>query len=89
MFIVHATICFQLFINIMRAYIKSFSPFSPSPGGPLSPAQSPRGLRRQGEIEGVRQPVGNVPVSQPASQDDLLAWSRRVVTPLLQAAIAR
>ncbi|XP_006815970.1 PH-interacting protein-like [Saccoglossus kowalevskii] len=57
------------------------------PAQPLSPP--PRvGLRRAGDIEGVRQPHGG-PVSQQASQADLVAWSRRVVVPELHPAISR
>ena len=50
---------------------------------------SPRGLRRAGEIEGVRQATGNVPISQRASQAELLAFKTRVVVPELSAPIAR
>ncbi|XP_033635345.1 bromodomain and WD repeat-containing protein 3-like [Asterias rubens] len=68
-------------------------PATPSRGslnGPLSPsAVSPRGVRRSGEIEGVRQATGNVPISQQASQADLLAWSERVVVPELPASLLR
>ncbi|XP_038078010.1 bromodomain and WD repeat-containing protein 3-like isoform X2 [Patiria miniata] len=68
-------------------------PTTPSrggPNGPLSPsAVSPRGVRLSGEIEGVRQATGNVPISQQASQADLLAWSERVVVPELPPNILR
>ncbi|XP_022081938.1 PH-interacting protein-like isoform X2 [Acanthaster planci] len=71
----------------------SARPTTPSRGslnGPLSPsAVSPRGVRLSGEIEGVRQATGNVPISQQASQADLLAWSERVVVPELPPSILR
>uniref|UniRef100_A0A8B9NUS1 Bromodomain and WD repeat-containing protein 1 n=1 Tax=Accipiter nisus TaxID=211598 RepID=A0A8B9NUS1_9AVES len=37
------------------------------------------GLRRSGQIEGVRQMHHNAPRSQMATERDLMAWSRRVV----------
>uniref|UniRef100_A0A2K6FCR5 Bromodomain and WD repeat domain containing 3 n=1 Tax=Propithecus coquereli TaxID=379532 RepID=A0A2K6FCR5_PROCO len=37
------------------------------------------GLRRNGQIEGVRQMHNNAPRSQMATERDLMAWSRRVV----------
>uniref|UniRef100_A0A8C7WL18 Bromo domain-containing protein n=1 Tax=Oncorhynchus mykiss TaxID=8022 RepID=A0A8C7WL18_ONCMY len=37
------------------------------------------GLRRSGQVEGVRQMHHNAPRSQMATERDLLAWSRRVV----------
>uniref|UniRef100_A0AAY4EPM8 Bromo domain-containing protein n=1 Tax=Denticeps clupeoides TaxID=299321 RepID=A0AAY4EPM8_9TELE len=37
------------------------------------------GLRRSGQVEGVRQMHNNAPRSQMATERDLLAWSRRVV----------
>ncbi len=46
-------------------------------GGPLSPPNV--GLRRSGQVEGVRQMHNNAPRSQIATERDLLAWSRRVV----------
>uniref|UniRef100_A0A8B9R9Y7 Bromodomain and WD repeat domain containing 3 n=1 Tax=Astyanax mexicanus TaxID=7994 RepID=A0A8B9R9Y7_ASTMX len=46
-------------------------------GGPLSPPNV--GLRRSGQVEGVRQMHNNAPRSQMATERDLLAWSRRVV----------
>eukprot|EP00057_Strongylocentrotus_purpuratus_P011327 XP_011665801.1 PREDICTED: PH-interacting protein [Strongylocentrotus purpuratus] len=59
-----------------------------SANGPLSPSMSPRGLRRAGEIEGVRQATGNVPVSQRASQADILSFKTRMVVPALSRAVA-
>ena len=50
---------------------------------------SPRGLRRAGEIEGVRQATGNVPVSQRASQADILSFKTRMVVPALSRAVTR
>uniref|UniRef100_A0A8C7DC27 Pleckstrin homology domain interacting protein n=1 Tax=Oncorhynchus kisutch TaxID=8019 RepID=A0A8C7DC27_ONCKI len=39
------------------------------------------GLRRSGQIEGVRQMHSNAPRSQMATETDLVAWSRRVLVP--------
>uniref|UniRef100_A0AAR2IIZ8 Bromo domain-containing protein n=1 Tax=Pygocentrus nattereri TaxID=42514 RepID=A0AAR2IIZ8_PYGNA len=58
-------------------------------GGPAVPAtigvQSPPnvGLRRSGQVEGVRQMHQNAPRSQMATERDLQAWRRRVVVPEL------
>ncbi|XP_028902752.1 PH-interacting protein isoform X1 [Ornithorhynchus anatinus] len=41
------------------------------------------GLRRSGQIEGVRQMHSNAPRSEMATERDLVAWSRRVVVPEL------
>uniref|UniRef100_A0A8C8SKR5 Pleckstrin homology domain interacting protein n=1 Tax=Pelusios castaneus TaxID=367368 RepID=A0A8C8SKR5_9SAUR len=41
------------------------------------------GLRRSGQIEGVRQMHSNAPRSEIATERDLVAWSRRVVVPEL------
>uniref|UniRef100_A0AAY4C4D3 Bromo domain-containing protein n=1 Tax=Denticeps clupeoides TaxID=299321 RepID=A0AAY4C4D3_9TELE len=46
------------------------------------------GLRRSGQIEGVRQMHSNAPRSQMATERDLVAWSRRVLVPELPAGIA-
>uniref|UniRef100_A0A4W3IG23 PH-interacting protein n=1 Tax=Callorhinchus milii TaxID=7868 RepID=A0A4W3IG23_CALMI len=43
------------------------------------------GLRRSGQIEGVRQMHSNAPRSEIATERDLVAWSRRVVVPELTA----
>uniref|UniRef100_A0A8D3BYW9 PH-interacting protein n=1 Tax=Scophthalmus maximus TaxID=52904 RepID=A0A8D3BYW9_SCOMX len=47
------------------------------------------GLRRSGQIEGVRQMHSNAPRSQMATEGDLVAWSRRVLVPELQDASVR
>ncbi|XP_064412563.1 PH-interacting protein [Latimeria chalumnae] len=47
------------------------------------------GLRRSGQIEGVRQMHSNAPRSEIATERDLAAWSRRVVVPELPAGVAR
>ncbi|KAM4045665.1 bromodomain and WD repeat-containing protein 1 [Anomaloglossus baeobatrachus] len=39
------------------------------------------GLRRSGQVEGVRQMHNNAPRSQIATERDLLAWRKRVVVP--------
>ncbi|XP_078699475.1 bromodomain and WD repeat-containing protein 3-like isoform X1 [Branchiostoma floridae x Branchiostoma belcheri] len=47
----------------------------------------PVGLRRSGDVEGVRRAHGNVTVSQQASDSDLVAWSKRVVVPDMEPAL--
>lgn len=51
---------------------------SPRQEAPLSPPPI-RGPRRSGEVEGVRAAIGNVPVSQQATPNDIAAWTKRVV----------
>ncbi|CAH1798894.1 unnamed protein product [Owenia fusiformis] len=48
-----------------------------------------RGPRRTGEVEGVRQATGDVPVSQRATQRDLAAWSKRVVVGEVDPAVLK
>ncbi|KAI4892671.1 hypothetical protein NFI96_022685, partial [Prochilodus magdalenae] len=55
--------------------------------GPLSPPNV--GLRRSGQVEGVRQMHNNAPRSQMATERDLLAWSRRVVVNEIQSGVFR
>ncbi|XP_063772924.1 PH-interacting protein isoform X1 [Pseudophryne corroboree] len=45
------------------------------------------GLRRSGQIEGVRQMHSNAPRSEMATERDLVAWSRRVVVPELSPGV--
>uniref|UniRef100_A0A8C1N4D8 Pleckstrin homology domain interacting protein n=1 Tax=Cyprinus carpio TaxID=7962 RepID=A0A8C1N4D8_CYPCA len=47
------------------------------------------GLRRSGQIEGVRQMHSNAPRSEIATERDLVAWSRRVLVPELSPAVMR
>ncbi|XP_068173110.1 bromodomain and WD repeat-containing protein 3 [Antennarius striatus] len=47
------------------------------------------GLRRSGQVEGVRQMHQNAPRSQMATERDLQAWRRRVVVPELAASCYR
>ncbi|XP_043927396.1 bromodomain and WD repeat-containing protein 1 [Protopterus annectens] len=47
------------------------------------------GLRRSGQIEGVRQMHQNAPRSQIATERDLQAWKRRVVVPDLPYSVSR
>uniref|UniRef100_A0A7N6AJS1 Bromo domain-containing protein n=1 Tax=Anabas testudineus TaxID=64144 RepID=A0A7N6AJS1_ANATE len=47
------------------------------------------GLRRSGQVEGVRQMHQNAPRSQMATERDLQAWRRRVVVPELHIRIIR
>ncbi|GAA6108915.1 bromodomain and WD repeat-containing protein 3 isoform X2, partial [Tachysurus ichikawai] len=56
-------------------------------GGPLSPPNV--GLRRSGQVEGVRQMHNNAPLSQIATERDLLAWSRRVVVNEISSGVFR
>lgn len=67
-------------------------PFPPAPSTPRrvsvndrADVQSPPnvGLRRSGQVEGVRQMHQNAPRSQMATERDLQAWRRRVVVPEL------
>uniref|UniRef100_A0A8C3LYV3 PH-interacting protein n=1 Tax=Chrysolophus pictus TaxID=9089 RepID=A0A8C3LYV3_CHRPC len=46
------------------------------------------GLRRSGQIEGVRQMHSNAPRSEIATERDLVAWSRRVVVPELSSGVS-
>lgn len=68
--------------------------FSVSPPALRSPgldvASPPNvGLRRSGQIEGVRQMHHNAPRSQMATERDLMAWSRRVVVNELPPGISK
>ncbi|XP_025908808.1 bromodomain and WD repeat-containing protein 1 [Nothoprocta perdicaria] len=47
------------------------------------------GLRRSGQVEGVRQMHQNAPRSQMATERDLQAWRRRVVVPEIPPALLR
>lgn len=69
-------------------------PLAPAPSTPRrvsvnerADVQSPPnvGLRRSGQVEGVRQMHQNAPRSQMATERDLQAWRRRVVVPELGA----
>ncbi|XP_008311418.1 PH-interacting protein [Cynoglossus semilaevis] len=61
-----------------------------SVGSPIEVHSPPNvGLRRSGQIEGVRQMHSNAPRSQIATEGDLVAWSRRVLVPELQDATVR
>ncbi|XP_028295175.1 PH-interacting protein isoform X2 [Gouania willdenowi] len=61
-----------------------------SVGSPTEVHSPPNvGLRRSGQIEGVRQMHSNAPRSQMATEGDLVAWSRRVLVPELEDATVR
>uniref|UniRef100_A0A3Q3VLF8 PH-interacting protein n=1 Tax=Mola mola TaxID=94237 RepID=A0A3Q3VLF8_MOLML len=61
-----------------------------SVGSPTEVHSPPNvGLRRSGQIEGVRQMHSNAPRSQMATEGDLVAWSRRVLVPELEDAFVR
>ncbi|XP_034755192.1 PH-interacting protein isoform X1 [Etheostoma cragini] len=61
-----------------------------SVGSPTEVHSPPNvGLRRSGQIEGVRQMHSNAPRSQMATEGDLVAWSRRVLVPELENASVR
>lgn len=63
---------------------------SGSVGSPTEVHSPPNvGLRRSGQIEGVRQMHSNAPRSQMATEGDLVAWSRRVLVPELEDASVR
>ncbi|OXB74897.1 UNVERIFIED_CONTAM: hypothetical protein H355_009641 [Colinus virginianus] len=63
---------------------------SHSVNGALELASPPNiGLRRSGQIEGVRQMHHNAPRSQMATERDLMAWSRRVVVNELPPGISK
>uniref|UniRef100_A0A8C2YEM2 Bromodomain and WD repeat-containing protein 1 n=1 Tax=Coturnix japonica TaxID=93934 RepID=A0A8C2YEM2_COTJA len=63
---------------------------SHSVNGALEIASPPNvGLRRSGQIEGVRQMHQNAPRSQMATERDLMAWSRRVVVNELPPGISK
>uniref|UniRef100_A0A8C6NBR0 Bromodomain and WD repeat-containing protein 1 n=1 Tax=Melopsittacus undulatus TaxID=13146 RepID=A0A8C6NBR0_MELUD len=63
---------------------------SHSVNGGLDVASPPNvGLRRSGQIEGVRQMHHNAPRSQMATERDLMAWSRRVVVNELPPGISK
>uniref|UniRef100_A0A8C3MG98 Uncharacterized protein n=1 Tax=Geospiza parvula TaxID=87175 RepID=A0A8C3MG98_GEOPR len=47
------------------------------------------GLRRRGQVEGVRQMHQNAPRSQMATERDLQAWRRRVVVPEIPPSLLR
>lgn len=47
------------------------------------------GLRRSGQIEGVRQMHHNAPRSQIATERDIMAWKRRVVVPEIPSCVYR
>ncbi|MEE6467788.1 hypothetical protein FKM82_008071, partial [Ascaphus truei] len=47
------------------------------------------GLRRSGQVEGVRQMHQNAPRSQMATERDLLAWKRRVLVPEMPLSMSR
>ncbi|XP_066555723.1 bromodomain and WD repeat-containing protein 3 isoform X2 [Amia ocellicauda] len=47
------------------------------------------GLRRSGQVEGVRQMHQNAPRSQMATERDLQAWKRRVVVPEMSSSVHR
>ncbi|KAM3615994.1 uncharacterized protein V6R79_010680 [Siganus canaliculatus] len=73
-------------------------PLAPAPSTPRrvsvnerADVQSPPnvGLRRSGQVEGVRQMHQNAPRSQMATERDLQAWRRRVVVPELPSSSYR
>uniref|UniRef100_A0A674DL30 Bromodomain and WD repeat domain containing 1 n=1 Tax=Salmo trutta TaxID=8032 RepID=A0A674DL30_SALTR len=59
---------------------------APAERGAAEVQSSPNvGLRRSGQVEGVRQMHQNAPRSQMATERDLQAWRRRVVVPELSS----
>uniref|UniRef100_A0A8C9T218 Bromodomain and WD repeat domain containing 3 n=1 Tax=Scleropages formosus TaxID=113540 RepID=A0A8C9T218_SCLFO len=66
------------------------TPCSVAPPVPEAVGSPPNvGLRRTGQVEGVRQMHHNAPRSQIATERDLLAWSRRVVVSEVQLGVSR
>ncbi|CAB1348003.1 unnamed protein product [Coregonus sp. 'balchen'] len=74
------------------------APAFPAPSTPLRASVNERGaaevqsspnvgLRRSGQVEGVRQMHQNAPRSQMATERDLQAWRRRVVVPELSSSV--
>ncbi|KAJ8409680.1 hypothetical protein AAFF_G00217390 [Aldrovandia affinis] len=60
-----------------------------SVGSPTEVHSPPNvGLRRSGQIEGVRQMHSNAPRSEIATERDLVAWSRRVLVPELPLGVS-
>lgn len=73
-------------VNHLNA-VKHLFCLSGSVGSPTEVHSPPNvGLRRSGQIEGVRQMHSNAPRSQMATEGDLVAWSRRVLVPELEDA---
>lgn len=74
--------------TVLLSLLRLFS--SGSVGSPTEVHSPPNvGLRRSGQIEGVRQMHSNAPRSQMATEGDLVAWSRRVLVPELEDASVR
>lgn len=71
--------------HLLKVNIWDFFPFTAVSVNDRADVQSPPnvGLRRSGQVEGVRQMHQNAPRSQMATERDLQAWRRRVVVPEL------
>uniref|UniRef100_A0A674BBK9 Bromodomain and WD repeat domain containing 1 n=1 Tax=Salmo trutta TaxID=8032 RepID=A0A674BBK9_SALTR len=66
--------------------VRQYDPASVNERGAAEVQSSPNvGLRRSGQVEGVRQMHQNAPRSQMATERDLQAWRRRVVVPELSS----
>lgn len=63
--------------------------FAGAEGGEGLPSPPNVGLRRSGQVEGVRQMHLNAPRSQMATERDLLAWSRRVMVSEVPTSVLR
>lgn len=80
----------QQFPNSLSETLSLLPHPSGSVGSPTEVHSPPNvGLRRSGQIEGVRQMHSNAPRSQMATEGDLVAWSRRVLVPELEEASVR
>uniref|UniRef100_A0A6Q2WRY6 Bromo domain-containing protein n=1 Tax=Esox lucius TaxID=8010 RepID=A0A6Q2WRY6_ESOLU len=84
------TVLLGLFVQtvLLGLFVQTTAPSPPpsqgSVGSPSEVHSPPNvGLRRSGQIEGVRQMHSNAPRSQMATETDLVAWSRRVLVPEL------
>ncbi|EDO38859.1 predicted protein, partial [Nematostella vectensis] len=47
------------------------------------------GMRQSGDVEGVRQAHGNVPVIEDVSEADITAWRKRKIAPELKPSVAK
>uniref|UniRef100_A0A670Y4M1 Bromodomain and WD repeat domain containing 3 n=1 Tax=Pseudonaja textilis TaxID=8673 RepID=A0A670Y4M1_PSETE len=72
----------------LRRLSESEAPPNPPPSLDMA-SPTNVGLRRSGQIEGVRQMHHNAPRSQMATERDLMAWSRRVVVNELPPGLSR
>lgn len=46
-------------------------------------------MRQSGDIEGVRQAQGNVPVIEDVAESDIALWRRRVIVPDIKSSASK